>query len=769
MWASVDVLTAAAAARHILPKCASTSPNKSGHGCTAFVADPDVILLGDGVTRACKYYRALEHDAVLAFAPPRGRFETLTEAFQMSVNATSTRADSSHPPGASARGGSSRAVLDLMGNRHVSFLSLRAMDALAELSRMHATSYDLDKGLDMILPNLLPAAGIDTLWLLDGCGMFISQEDVTCRPQKLQHLRASGLSAQWSCTALNVGANAATPDGVANRRGRCRLPPPQATSPPLGVWDAFIYMIPGEMASSHICANLDCLPPVRLDDDDEGLGGVGGARLNARHPSLRYPHAHSMGKHTPSTSGRGASMGMSTGRGASIARDLCERSRGLRHMPILNVTDGMALGRRTSHSGGHRVRFHSVHLQGNAKGACLSYFLAALTPALTAQAQPRHAPPTPLHARTRALARAVPTPAATSASRSVPGRASRSWYELDWHVEAEVAARATTRRDVTTASDFVFIVMTSAATSTARLPALMQTWARRSTLIAGAFANGNDSASAHDQLVAPIAPIAPMLMLMSDRDQPSTGEVTTTALRGRGSYWDAQQRHFEGLRLLYLRSQPTVSRCARAESGGVDPTAKSLPTKPLPTKPLPAWILLVDDDSYVNVDHLVAYAARLDPSLPLLIGHVLDGVWTRVRGFAGGAGMLLSRAALERFGCALASGAMPLPPRGTPNDVHIKQWSGKLGVRCVHSNGFAYAALPADARVVHTAGLQRGMTIGDYVGPNSPDGLRRRAEFAAAVGASGVLDAQMLGAVVLHRVPPALMHVVHARLELELV
>ena len=80
-----------------------------------------------------------------------------------------------------------------------------------------------------------------------------------------------------------------------------------------------------------------------------------------------------------------------------------------------------------------------------------------------------------------------------------------------------------------------------------------------------------------------------------------------------------------------------------------------------------------------------------------MIGHVVDRVWPRVVGLSGGAGMLLSRGALQRFGCALATGRMPsTPPLGTPNDVHIVQWAQRLGVEIAHSNLFWYAALPAD-------------------------------------------------------------------------
>ena len=182
--------------------------------------------------------------------------------------------------------------------------------------------------------------------------------------------------------------------------------------------------------------------------------------------------------------------------------------------------------------------------------------------------------------------------------------------------------------------------------------------------------------------------------------------------------------------------------------------------------------------------------------------------------------MLLSREALRRIGCALtlrpptaataatassataatASSAtaataaikaathrhprmplpprgMPLPPRGVPNDVHIVRWAARLGVRLVHSNLFSYASLPADARLVYVAGARVGRDVADYVGAplggggggasgggTSADGLSRRSAFAEAVGGSGALEPQMLGAVVLHRVPPRLMRSVHARL-----
>lgn len=187
----------------------------------------------------------------------------------------------------------------------------------------------------------------------------------------------------------------------------------------------------------------------------------------------------------------------------------------------------------------------------------------------------------------------------------------------------------------------------------------------------------------------------------------------------------------------------------------------------VPRPPLALWTLLVDDDSFVNVPHLLRYASRFDPDAPLLVGHVLDGIWPGGRGFSGGAGMLLSRVAARRFGRALASGQMPLPPRGVPNDEHIATWARKLGVACVHSNLFWYSALPADARIVSVVASRLGRDASDYTDRNSVDGIKRRDAFATAAvrESNGALDAQILGAVVVHRIPEQLMRTLHWMIE----
>ncbi len=125
---------------------------------------------------------------------------------------------------------------------------------------------------------------------------------------------------------------------------------------------------------------------------------------------------------------------------------------------------------------------------------------------------------------------------------------------------------------------------------------------------------------------------------------------------------------------------------------------------------------------------LLRFASRFNESEPLVVGHVLNGVWPSV-GFAGGAGMLLSRGALRRMGSMLSRRAMPLPPAGTPNDVHMARWARRLGIQPVHTNLFWYSSLPADARLVSVVGLAAGREVGEYVGGMTARGVAARANF----------------------------------------
>ena len=68
-------------------------------------------------------------------------------------------------------------------------------------------------------------------------------------------------AAQYACTALlgageRRGAPGGASGGASGGGPGCRLPAG------VGMWDAFLYMLPDERASEHVCRHLECLPPL---------------------------------------------------------------------------------------------------------------------------------------------------------------------------------------------------------------------------------------------------------------------------------------------------------------------------------------------------------------------------------------------------------------------------------------------------------------------------------------------------------------------------
>ena len=348
MWGAVELLTAAALELPlVLPNCRREAQRQSGPGCVAFVADPDVLLSGRSVRDACAYYNASRYDAVLLGAPPRRRLHTLDP----------------HVFNASA-------IPELMVNRHVSFLTPRAMGALVRLTREALPTYDLDKGADMLMPNLLPTApeGLEVLWLLDGCGFFV-RPGGHCTPRRLRHLdddeagrargrEAAGGGGSYACTALldDHGAAPAALHGTQPPRA-CPLSAAAAIAADdsIAMWDAFVYMIAHERPSRHVCEHVHCLPPA-----------------------------------SQAVAARRRRAALAARRDAIVRRDdpaqllalrwqRCLDERGpYRYMPLLDVRGDGVRGRRRSGGGGGGMRLLSVHFQGNAKGACLEAVLGQM-------------------------------------------------------------------------------------------------------------------------------------------------------------------------------------------------------------------------------------------------------------------------------------------------------------------------------------------------------------------------------------------------------
>ena len=59
------------------------------------------------------------------------------------------------------------------------------------------------------------------------------------------------------------------------------------------------------------------------------------------------------------------------------------------------------------------------------------------------------------------------------------------------------------------------------------------------------------------------------------------------------------------------------------------------------------WTIIVDDDTWVNLDHLAAFLTRFNPAEPLMIGYLWDRVYTESVFISGGTGILTSRPAWE--------------------------------------------------------------------------------------------------------------------------
>lgn len=144
-----------------------------------------------------------------------------------------------------------------------------------------------------------------------------------------------------------------------------------------------------------------------------------------------------------------------------------------------------------------------------------------------------------------------------------------SW-SLDWAEELAEGAVPLCLRN------FTIVVMAGSA-SIARLKALRTSWAN------------------------PIIDLLPgRLFIMSDRAHRLTGERTTPALSGRTTKRDAPSRLVEGLRVAY-------------ETASVRSSS--------------SWVLAVDDDTFVNMPHVLLLARRFRHDASLLMGHFLDHVW----------------------------------------------------------------------------------------------------------------------------------------------
>lgn len=127
------------------------------------------------------------------------------------------------------------------------------------------------------------------------------------------------------------------------------------------------------------------------------------------------------------------------------------------------------------------------------------------------------------------------------------------------------------------------------------------------------------------------------------------------------NYWDAQSRQLE-----FMRNHPKV---------------KDLGTR------TPSWVLLADDDTFIQVDALLDFIARYEPSVPALFGYILSDA--HVLGYdypCGGAGMLLSAGAYDVLASRLLGESSQCPLLAF-NDLTLGFCAHSQGVPVIHHPG----------------------------------------------------------------------------------
>ena len=154
--------------------------------------------------------------------------------------------------------------------------------------------------------------------------------------------------------------------------------------------------------------------------------------------------------------------------------------------------------------------------------------------------------------------------------------------------------------------------------------------------------------------------LVPNVLAIGEANHSASGMVTLDELAGKHSYSDAQHRSLLGLR--HGTTHSAYRHCS--------------------------WVVLVDDDTYVNVHELPGFLVGWDPRLPLLFGHIWygpemrgkdEGAWP-----SGGAGIILSRRAAEMLSAALYT---PTCPFLGLNDVTLGHCATRLGIPMVRGGG----------------------------------------------------------------------------------
>ncbi|KAJ3121021.1 hypothetical protein HK098_004061 [Nowakowskiella sp. JEL0407] len=152
-------------------------------------------------------------------------------------------------------------------------------------------------------------------------------------------------------------------------------------------------------------------------------------------------------------------------------------------------------------------------------------------------------------------------------------------------------------------------------------------------------------------------------VIFADEEDSESKMITIPELKGKPTYDDAQHRQLKGIKYIYAHNSSLIES--------------------------KKWIILVDDDTWLNIPALIRYLIKFDYKLPMGIGwvHLLRKT-TAI--YSGGAAMIFSKPAMDLIAPNLYTDVCPF---ATANDVTLSQCVFNLRVLKVKSNRFLWTNL----------------------------------------------------------------------------
>ncbi|RKP19558.1 hypothetical protein ROZALSC1DRAFT_22187 [Rozella allomycis CSF55] len=112
--------------------------------------------------------------------------------------------------------------------------------------------------------------------------------------------------------------------------------------------------------------------------------------------------------------------------------------------------------------------------------------------------------------------------------------------------------------------------------------------------------------------------------IFADEQIEDLGMISLEELKGKSSFEDAQHRQIKGLQWLFLSKKGFLEKFK--------------------------WIMLVDDDTFVNVENLILHLNKYDHRLLISFGYVWDREYQKdIAFYSGGAGIIISGPALIKM------------------------------------------------------------------------------------------------------------------------